>query len=302
MRKPGPGWPAIVFCSLLCILLADQVIAQSDKISIRFVPVPNQTIRFTITSEGEMEISYPVNAPGSEIKPMKMTIKSVLGLSQKTGEFDAQGRIEADLTYEIGESQFLMDGSPFPLDESGKKLIGKKFKAIYNRKGELLDLKVPDDMGISSEIIKKTMQSFYASMPQEPIGIGETATSPASLDFSIPGFGEGSMKIQGETRTKLTAIEKEANGRIAKFGIITDMKLAKTIEMELPTGKLTMNLDGKISGTGTARVNLDRGVPMQSDTLMNIDAKTTMPTQTGDLQMPSMSLKGAMKVTILATN
>src|SRR5262245_680015 len=302
MRKPGPGWSAIVFCSLLCALFADQVIAQSDKISIRFVPIPNQTVRFTITSEGEMEISYPVNAPGSEIKPMKMTIKSVLGLSQKTGQFDQQGRIDADLTYEIGESQILMEGTAFPVDEIGKRLIGKKIKAIYDRKGELLDLKVPDDLGISSEIIKKTLQSFYSSMPQEPIGIGETATSPASLDFSIPGFGEGPLKIQGETRTKLTAIEKEANGRFAKFGIITDMQIAKMTEMELPTGKLTMNLEGKISGSGTARVNLDRGVPMQSETIMNIDAKTTMPTQTGDLQMPSMSLKGAMKVTILATN
>ena len=249
-----------------------------------------------------MEISYPVNAPGSEIKPMKMTIKSVLGLSQKTGQFDQQGHIEADITYEIGESQFLMDGSPFPLDESGKRLIGKKFKAIYDRKGELLDLKVPDDLGISTEIIKKTMQSFYASMPQEPIGFGETAISPASIDFPIPGFGEGPTKIQGETRTKLTAIEKEANGRIAKFGIITDMQIAKTIEMELPTGNLTMKMDGKVTGTGTARVNLDRGVPMQSETIMNIDAKTTMPTQTGDPQLPGMSLKGAMKVTILATN
>jgi hypothetical protein len=233
---------------------------------------------------------------------MKMTIKSVLGMSQKTGQFDAQGRIEADLTYEIGESQFLMNGTPFPLDEAGKKLIGKKFKAIYDRKGELLDLKIPDDLGISAESIKQTMQSFYASMPKEPIGVGETAISPAGIDFSIPGFGAEPMKIQGETKTKLIAIEKEANGRIAKFGIIIDMRIAKTSEMDLPTGKLTMNLDGKVNGTGTARVNLDRGVPMQSETLMNIDAKTTMPTQTGDLQMPSMSIKGAMKVTILATN
>ncbi len=302
MRKPGPGWYAIVFCSLLCILFADQVIAQSDKISIRFVPIPNQTVLFNITSEGEIDISYAVNAPGSESKPMKMTIKTVLGMSQKTGQFDAQGRIEADLTYEKGESQFLMNGTPFPLDEAGKKMIGKKFKAIYDRKGELLDLKIPDDLGISAENIKQTMQSFYASMPKEPIGVGETAISPARIDFSIPGLGAEPMKIQGETKTKLIAIEKEANGRIAKFGIITDMLIANTTEMDLPTGKLLMNLDGRITGTGTARVNLDMGLPMQSETIMNIDAKTTMSTQTDIHPMPNMSIKGAMKVTILATN
>jgi len=283
-------------------LFADQVFAQSDKVSISYVPIPNQTIRFTITSEGEININYSASGTIAEVQPMKMTIKSVFGMSQKTGQFDAQGRIEADLTYEIGESQFLLNGSSFPIDESGKRLNGKKFRAIYNRKGELLDLKIPDDLGISPEDIKPTLLSFYDNMPKEPIGVGETAILPAKVDFQIPGFGTGPMKIAGETKTKLIAIEKEANGRVAKFDIINDMKIAKTTEMELPTGKLTMDLDGKITGTGVSRVNLDKGMPMQSENLMNIDAKTTVPAQAGDLQMPSMTIKGVMKVTISATN
>src|SRR5262245_32523225 len=122
MRGRISGRYGIVICSLFCFLFADQVFAQSDKVSISYVPIPNQTIRFTITSEGEININYSASGTIAEVQPMKMTIKSVFGMSQKTGQFDAQERIEADLTYEIGESQFLLNGSSFPIDESGKRL------------------------------------------------------------------------------------------------------------------------------------------------------------------------------------
>jgi|SRR5262245_5411734 len=299
MRKSDKVLFAIVFCGLF----AGHVLAQSEKISIKYIPIPNQTIRFTLTSEGEIDLNYEGNGSDSLplMSPMKMTIKNVFGMSQKTGSFDAQGRLEAELAYEAGESQFLMNGNPISLDEPGKKLIGKKFIAIYNNKGELLDLKIPDDLGFSPESIKQIMQSIYANIPKEPISVGETAILPANIDFQFPGFGAGPMKMEGETKTKLIALEKEADGRIASFDTINDLKLATTTEMDLPTGKLTINLDGKIKGTGNSRVNIDKGgVPMQSETIMNIDAKMTTPTQTGNIQMPNMIIKGAMKVTILA--
>ena len=170
----------------VCAVLAGNVAAQSEKVSITLIPQPNQTTRSTVTTEWDADFTSdgePSDPPGT-VQTAKMILKSTLAIVRKNGPLDNQGRLETEITYERVNFEMSMNGNPIPAEETVKKLSGKKIKIIFDRKGELLDFKVPDDFGAETTAFKQSLQLIYGNLPKGELSVGETITAP--LETMVP--------------------------------------------------------------------------------------------------------------------
>src|SRR5215475_643174 len=168
--------PNIALC--LALFVSMIAFAQSEKISLKIFPEPNQTVRLRMAQEMELERSFESETPLSAPLPgpMKMIVKNVFALTHKIGSRDNEGNIAAELTYDEVNSETTINGEPMQTDYAAGKFIGKKILATFNKQGEVIDLKIPPEMGLPEEAFKQMIKSLYGSVPQAPIGVGEIAT------------------------------------------------------------------------------------------------------------------------------
>jgi hypothetical protein len=294
MKKLSLGLSAIVICYLFTI----NAIAQSDKLSLLIAPKPNQTSRQTTTQEIVMDISFDGEVPEqlAAMKAMKIEVKSVVGMVLKTGPLDKDGRLEAEISFDQADTEMTMGGNPLPGGGMTKNIIGKKIKIILDSKGTLVDLSTPDDLAASRDMIKQMLQSLYGNLPKEPIGIGETAILPFNLDYPLPLPGAPPMKFDGQVKTKLLALEPDADGRIAKFEQTIYAKILNNINLDSPSGKFAMNLDLKLNGGGISQFNVDKGLEKASEMNLNLDGRIGIKI---DPQLPDMLFKGTIKISVI---
>jgi hypothetical protein len=290
-----------LFAILFCNFFTGDVVAQSDKVSFLTTPKPNQTSRHTVTHEMEMGITFDGEVPESlaAMKTMKMEMKSVLGVVQKTGPLDKDGRLEAEITFDQASAEMTMGGNPIPFGEEIRKFIGKKSKIIFDSKGKVIDFGFSEDMSAMQGAVKQMLQSIYENVPEEPLSIGETAIVPLNMDFPIPLPGAAPIKFDGQVKTKLVALDTTTEGRIAKFDQTTEAKLHNTMNLDSPSGKFAMNIDIKLNGGGTSQIIIDKGLVKASEMKMTIDGRIGI---TADFQLPDMLVKGTVKFTVAGTN
>jgi hypothetical protein len=297
MKKLSLSLLAILFCNFF----TGNVIAQSDKVSFRIVPKPNHTSQYTLTQEMVMEGTFVGEVPGpfGLTNTVKMEVKLVMGLINKTGSIDKDGRLEAEIAFDQVNTEMTINGSQHPFGEHMKKFIGKKTKIIIDRKGELLDFSLPDDSSIPYEALGMMLQTIYGNRPFEPLSIGETAILPLNMDFPVPVPLSPLIKLDSKVKTKLVSLGTGTNGRVAKFDHTTEAKIINTIELDWPSGKVPMNIDLNMNGSGTTQFILDTGLVKASEIKMTLDGKIVITT---DLQLPEMLTKGTIKATVVSTN
>lgn len=278
--------------------------AQSEKITIKMAPEPNQTIRMRMVQEMEMNMSFEGNPPeeAAPAGPMKMLAKNVFAMTQKVGAPDKQGNVTSEVIYDEISSDMTMNGQPMQLGDTIGKLTGKKVTATFNKQGELVDIKIPPDIGLPEESFKQMMKSFYGNLPKTPIGIGEVATSPLDFTLPIPVPGAPPLKMEGQMKFKLISVEKDASGRIAKFDQSVDGKIVSDLEIPTPNGNVKMSLDFKMNGAGDMVMNVDKGVVKSGASTSTFGGKIKMTGESSETKLPSINLQGVIKVTISGSN
>lgn len=288
----------------LALLASITAFAQSEKITLKMVPEPNQTVRMKMVQDMEMDMSFESETPSAAALPgpAKMIAKSVLALTQKIGAPDNIGNVTAEMTYDEVSSEMTMNGQPLQTDALIGKFIGKKVMMTYNKQGEIIDIKIPPDLGLPEETFKQMLKSLYGSLPQAPIGIGEVATAPLDFTVPIPLPGAPPLKMDGQIKFKLISVEKDATGRIAKFDQTVDGKLVSELEVTLPTGKVKMGLDFKLNGGGAIAMNVDKGVLKLSDSKGAFGGQVKMTSVPSETKLPTMNLQGTMKITVTGSN
>ncbi|MBO0801121.1 MAG: hypothetical protein J2P31_20070 [Blastocatellia bacterium] len=280
---------------------AGNAFAQADKVPLPFVPKPNQTSRRTMTQEMVMNMTFDGELPEAlaSLKTLnrEMKMKSVMGIIQKNGPMDKDGRLEVEISFDQADIETSMNGSPLPArGDKTKTLVGKKFKIVVNGKGEVLDFSFPDGVrGV--EIVKQLIKYFNGNYPKEPMSIGQTAIIPYNLDFPLPWPGVAPMKFDGQVKTKLVAVDGGVDDRIAKFEQAIDAKIINNMNVDLPSGngKFTMNTDIKMIANGGSQVYVDRGLVKYSEMNMVIDGKIGIKSE---FQLPDILIKGTFKVSI----
>ena len=74
------------------VCLATAAFAQSEKVDLRMVPKPGQTVRLTMTQDMDMDMSFDGAAALPGLAPMKMATKTTMTMTQKTGALKPTAR------------------------------------------------------------------------------------------------------------------------------------------------------------------------------------------------------------------
>ena len=275
--------------------------AQVEKISVKLVPEPNQTVRMRMVQDVEMDLSFEgeIPAAGALPGPMKMMARTVFALTQKVGAPDREGNFISELTYDEVSSEMTMNGQPMQIGNPSGKFTGQKIMTTFNRQGEMIDLKMPPSLELSEESFKKMMKSFYGDLPQTPIGVGEIVTTPLDFTFPLPVPGGAPMKIEGQIKYALASIEKGETGRIAKFNQKVEGNMVSDMEMPRPKGHRKMSLDFKLNGGGDMVMDVDRGVLKSSDSKTTFAGKLKMIDESNAAKSTVVNMQGAFKTTIM---
>ncbi|MBO0861593.1 MAG: hypothetical protein J2P21_24515 [Chloracidobacterium sp.] len=267
-------------------------------------PRPNQTVRIRAVNDMEMNLSFESETPSTSDIPetFKMAARAAFALTQKVGDLDKEGNVVAELTYDEASSEMMMNGQPMRIGDDFNKLIGKKLTATFNNQGDLIDLKIPTDMGLPEESFKEVVKSAYGNLPQTPLAVGEVATSPLDFTIPLPIPGAPPLKIDGQIKSKLLSVENDSTGRTAKFDQTVDGKMVGDLEVPGPTGKIKMSLDFKLNGGGGVAMNVDKGFLKSSDSKMSFSGKLKMAGEPSASKLPTINFQGTIKVTVSGSN
>jgi hypothetical protein len=278
--------------------------AQSEKITLKMIPEPNQTIRMKMVQEMEIEMSFEGDQSTGNFPagPMKMAAKTVFGMTQKVGPQDKQGNIVSEVTYDELSSEMTMNGQSMQVGDEVGKFIGKKATATFDKQGDLVDIKIPSDLGVPEETFKQLMKSLYGNLPKTPISVGETAATPLDFALPVPVPGAGPLKMDGQIKFKLVSIERGVEGRQAKFDQSLDGKMASVMEVPTPNGAVKMSLDFTMNGVGVMLMNVDKGWIKSSDLKSTFSGKIKPAGEAGEPAPPTMKLQGSMKMMITGSN
>jgi hypothetical protein len=302
MKRPDHRSPIIAICLALFVTMTS--FAQSEKVAVRMVPEPNQTVRMKTVQEMELDISFEGDGATADAvpSPMKMQARTVFALTQKVGAPDKEGNLTSELFYDEVSSEMTMNGQPMRLGDADNKFIGKKVLTTFNKRGEMIDFKIPPDLGLSEEAFKKILKSFYGDLSQTAIGVGEVATTPLDFTVPLPIPGAPPLKVDGQIKYTLASIEKEGAGRVAKFNQTIEGKMdAMDVNVSLPTGKAVMNAKFTLNGGGDMVMNVEKGLLRSSDSKITFDGKMKMISESGAAKLPAMNMVGTMKTTATVT-
>jgi hypothetical protein len=278
--------------------------AQSEKVTLKMVPGPNQTVRMRAIQDMEMDLSFESETPSAAAlpEPVKMMTRAVFAMTQKVGAPDKEGNVSVEVTYDEVSYEMLVNGQPTQIGDKVDKFIGKKIMTTFNSRGEIIDIKIPPDLGLPEESFNQLLKSFYGSLPQTPIGVGEVATAPLDFTVPLPVPGAPPLKIDGQIKSRLVSVEKGATGRTAKFDQTMDGKMASDMEVPGPNGRVKMSIDFKLNGGGGMVMNVDNGVLKSSDSKVTFGGKLKMAGESDAAKLPTINFQGMMKVTVTGSN
>jgi hypothetical protein len=300
----NPHYRSLTIALGLALFASITTFAQSEKIKFKMVPEPNQTVRMRAIQDMELSMSFESETPSADAlpEPVKMVARAVFAMTQKVGAPDKEGNVSAEVTYDEVSSELMMNDQPMQIGDKVDNFIGKKITATFNSRGEMIDIKVPPDIGLPEESFKQLLKSVYGNLPQTPLGVGEVATAPLDFTIPLPVPGAPPLKIDGQIKFALVSVEKDATGRTAKFDQTMDGKVVSDLEVPGPTGQIKMSLDFKLNGGGGMVMDVDKGFLKSSDSKMTFGGKLKMVGESSATKSPTINFQGTMKVTVRGSN
>jgi len=266
----------VIAAAVVGSLSVAAVFGQSEKINLRMAPAPDQTVRVTMAQDMDIDVTFE-GAPALPglAGPIRMVIRTTMTMTQKVGPRKPDGSVDAAMTYDQIKTDMSMNGQSLPTGNDAGQLTNLTVTATYNRNGELVDIKgLPVAGVLTADSFKQMMGSFYGNLPAQPIGVGESVTTPVELALPLPLPGGAPMKMVSTTNTKLVSLENSAAGRSARLEASTDGKMAG--DMAAPDGKSRMQFDFVLSGGGATVIDLARGVLRSSVTTINMNGTIGM--------------------------
>lgn len=302
MKRPDHRSLSIALC--LALLASLTAFAQSEKVAIKMVPEPNQTVRMKIAQDMDLDMSFEGESPigAASPTPIKILGKTVFGMTLKVGAPNKDGNIVSELTYDEVSSETTMNGQPMNLGDAQSKLVGQKIQHTFNRQGEMIDFKIPSSLGLSEASFKEMLKSIYGDLPQTTLGVGEVATAPLDFKIPLPVPGAPPLKMDGQIKYTLSSIEKGATGRAAKFNQAVEGKMVSDMEIPKLDGAIRMRVDFKLSGGGAVVMDIDRGVMRSSDSKAIFGGQLKMTGAAGEIKPPIINLQGTIRTTVTGSN
>jgi hypothetical protein len=271
--------------------------AHEGKTLIKLTPKPNQTFKCETVQEMEMDATME----GVPQKPgpvsMHMVNKTVFGFTEKTGAAGEAGRIDADVTYDTITSDKSLNGKPMPPDNLGAELVGKTITFTFDRDGRVSDVRVPQDIDLSAEMLKQMMNSFQGNLPSVEMAVGDTTSTPFSMPLPIPTPGLSPLNATGEARYRLQALEREGEDLIARLDLTIEAGLVTTLDLPVATSAAKVGIDFKVTGVGGLRLNLTRGIMKTNEQQLTIEGDMKVTPESAETPLQTLRLHGTSKMT-----
>jgi hypothetical protein len=274
--------------------------AQGERIAMRRVPKANETFRFRMIQELDLQITRHDAAETAQPEPTRVFGKTTFSFTEKTGSVDAQGNTPAEITYDEIRVERSINGKPVPVQNVGGMLAGKTVTFTYDGKGTVIDVKAPPDIGFSGDSLKEMMGSL-ATLPDVPLAVGETATMPFAMPLPIPPPGDEPMNVQGQARYKLLELISDGASRIARFEQAVEGKLDTAVDLPLPSGVAKVYVKFTVTGGGGLQLNVDKGVVKSGDVLSTIDGNMYMIPHGSDQKTQAMTVHGTTRTSASST-
>ncbi|MCI0666011.1 MAG: hypothetical protein L0220_33570 [Acidobacteria bacterium] len=301
----NPNYRSLNIALCLALFASMTAFAQSEKIIFKTAPEPNQTVRTRMVWDTEADFSIeniesdtrlPAALPG----PIKMIGRTVVVLTEKIGAPDKKGNITAETTFDEVSSEITMNGQPLQIPSTiDKSFVGKKIMVVFNKRGEIIDIKMPPALGrLKEEFFRQVWKSSHGNLPQIPIGIGEFAMAPMDLTVPIPIPGVPPVKIDYQMKSTLISVEKGANGRLAKLDHIADAKMVTDMEVPDPNGNIKMSVDLKMNARGNSVTNIDKGVAKSGYFKETYNGKIKMTSESREPKSLTINVQGTTKATM----
>jgi hypothetical protein len=273
------------------LLLPSTLIAQVGPVTVRMAPAPNQTLRIRTLQETVVTVE-PDRLSGSKLPIPAMTINMTIAMEHTStvGPTDAQGRYESRMVVDHTTSTMTMNGQPSPVQMPMEKIAGTAMTFVYDSDGKVVDVRTEGDLLASAAVpLQDMLKSVVAAAPVMTLSVGESTTIPAHMNMALPGVG--AMGITGETTYTLTSVSFEGSDRIAHL----TMTMSGTVNHGAPTGGAgpQMAMDMQMSSEGKTDVNIDRGIVLHTEQVMNIEG--TMHLDGASPSMPAMRMHGTTK-------
>ena len=283
-----------IFAAASLLVSAALVTAQTDRITIRLSPAPNQTVRQRMLMQVDINManepaatSMPFTAP--QHVEMKMTTE----VTSAVGPTDARGHYDSRVTVDAATWTASMNGQPMPMPSSPEQAIGTSFIIHLDDQGKMIDADVNGAPQSAAGAVKQMLTGLMAATEPITLSIGETITQPRVMSLPMPGAGStGGMAMTGETRYTLTSITFDGADRIAHLAVGITANVGATVA---PPAAASMTTETRTAGEGTIDVNVERGIVLHNELRMTTD--TSMRSQ-GSPMLPSMQSHGTMTLSV----
>jgi hypothetical protein len=264
------------------------LMAQTDRVSVRVVPAPNQVVETRMTTEMTLETS-PIASQGSAPFSAKVVQMMTAVATMDVGVPGLDGRMNARYRFTTLTSQMTMNGQPVQVGPSLESLMSQSFAIKFDDQGRIVEVEPPGNAAVSSTTLKTVLTRAFASVPNLSLAVGESGTVPATLSLPLPTGG--SMNSTSNTTYTLLSVSEDNAQRIAHFSTET------TGDINQPNAAGTpFAMQGTIKGRGMMDVNLDRGFVRASQSDASFDFQM-QPRESSSVSIPPMRMRGTMKMT-----
>jgi len=283
----------VVLASAISCSAVAPAFGQSEKITIRRTPEPNQTIHMKMSQQMDMEMKME----GAELPPgmpstMKMGSKVVSTATHKIGARNENGNINTEITIEEFNSESTMNGQAVPTaDPSVARLLGSKITVTLDTEGKVVDVQSStQNVGLPQDMFNQLLRGVSSGVPSTPMGVGEVVTSPLTIALPVPIANGVAARVSGQTEYKLVSLERDAAGtRIAKFDLSLTGIVSTDNQVSVGADKLNVGTNLNLNGVGTMVLDVDRGLARSSETRVTYGGKVKMAAP--GAQLPDMDVQ-----------
>ena len=290
----------------LAVLPSALLSAQVDRITIRMIPAPNQTLHVRTLMETTMNaVTDPSSGRSLPIPPMSTNIKTVTDSTSTVGPTDAQGHYQARVVFDTASYTAMLNGQPMPANGQAvpgsppAELIGAAMTFSYDDQGKVVDVAMDAAMPASlAGPLKQMLTAAMGAAPPMTLSVGESITVPARLDLPNPAAPNTlAMQMTGETRYTLTSVTFDGADRIAHLKSATTGVVNQASPAASAGPRFTFEI--RTSSEGTSDVNIDRGIVLHTEQRMTIDGAMRIsapPHVTPAPPIPPMLIHGTMRI------
>jgi hypothetical protein len=280
-------YPSPVLAVVFTLFVCSHAAAQTDAVVVGAQPMPGQSQRVQTTQIIQMKMVPEGDAPpGFPADGVRVEQTMVSVMRHEVGQTDTAGRVRHDITYESMKQTIKLNGADVPLPPGQPNpLDGKAFTMWMDQNNEVVEVLVPDGVGMTAEQARQLLSTMFAAVPRQAIRVGETVSKPFAMELPVPG-GAAAPKMTATTHLTLAKLDDTGADRVAYF----DLRFEGGLKADGSTTGPEMSMT--LGGTGTMQMLVGSGFVIANNSEQSIDGRFGAP---GD-KSKMMTLRGTVTI------